>query len=512
MKNKKKYEFYAIIGIIIIGILFRLILFFKNDVINYDGVYYTNIAKNLFSGNGYVIEYLEWFGVKTDIPYKTFEYTPIYPILIGIQYIIFQDWFTAGKAASLLSGILFMITSFFVSRIVFSKKIANAVLLLTSTSFTLILYSTEINTGLTYGIFILIGFLFFTLGERENKTKFFIYSAAFLSLGFYTRFQAILIPIYFIISFILLKDNRKKWKNLFIFLIIFYLLITPWLIAISSNENGVFKEKIKTMVYYSQTERTDETMINQIDSFKAIDTYYENTPKIDVIKYFLLHNIINIYTIILYLSPIIGILLILGSLYSLKHWRNNILSYGLIFFHISLPTHYTEMIRHLMPVLPLFFAVGVVGLIDIVKIIKNLNIRKILIKSCIVLSIISIALSTYYFIDEYNHLYDKDPNHELIASKLIDNNITNQTIASLHSHHSFYSENRWIMVPYENYTRTINFLKEYNAKILILEQETVSVHPELLELVNNPDSEKFNQTTLLYQRDQPYRIAIFRVI
>lgn len=506
----KHYGFLT--GIILIGIILRLILFFKNSVINYDGVYYANIAQNLMEGNGYVINYLEWFGVKTDIPFKMLEYTPIYPLFIGIHHLLFKDWFIAGKAASLFSGIIFLLVAYITTLKIFSKRIALWTTILSSISFPLILYSTEINNDLTYGLFILLGFMFFMLGLKENRIQYYIFASLSCVLGFYTRFQAILIPIYFIIAFIFYKNKKKSWKNIILFIALFYLLITPWLIAIQNNENDVFSEKIKTMIYYSQTEATDEMTINQIDSISAIDNYYEKTPKSIVLKNFLVHNLKNTWNILLYLSPIIGILLTIGTLYTFSEWRNNLLIYGIIFFHISLPTHYTEMIRHLLPVIPLLFAIGMIGTYDIIKRINRKSIRRIVTICIIVLSLMSFVSSSYYFIDNYEHRYDKDPNYEIISKKLIEYGITNQTISSFHSHHGFYSKNKWIMIPYESYNDTIKFLKSYNATTIILEKEFTSIHPELSILIDRPNDEKFKQTELLYQKEEPYTISVFRII
>jgi len=104
--------------------------------LNPDSVYYATLGKHLVSGN--LQEGLSTF------------WPPLYPLLVGLSSLVFQDIETGGKFVSLLAGSVLVIPVYSLIRVLYGKDAAFIGAFLVAIHPTLIDYSTALLTESTY--------------------------------------------------------------------------------------------------------------------------------------------------------------------------------------------------------------------------------------------------------------------------------------------------------------------------------------------------------------------------
>src|SRR3989304_10213067 len=134
--NISMKEWKLLTGFVLLAFAYRLFLLRYEYVISSDGVFYATLGKNLVSGN--LKE-----GLSTYWP-------PLYPLLIGLSSLLFQDLEFSGMLVSVVAGSLLVIPVYLWSRNSYGKDVAYLSVFLTILSPLLTKYSTKVFTESLY--------------------------------------------------------------------------------------------------------------------------------------------------------------------------------------------------------------------------------------------------------------------------------------------------------------------------------------------------------------------------
>lgn len=184
---------------------------------------YDEIARNLISGNGYTID-----GV-----YPNIKRTPVYPIILALQFSLFGDGFYVNLFINIFYQSLVCIILFYLTLMIFDKK---RVAILSSLIWGLyplpMLQAMGPHTEAIYELF-LISFVYFLYEFYKFKeTKYLIYSSILMVIITLTRPISILYPAYFSILTIFSRrwSFANKLSHIGVMLLIFAVGIAPWML------------------------------------------------------------------------------------------------------------------------------------------------------------------------------------------------------------------------------------------------------------------------------------------
>lgn len=139
-------EEWRVLGAFVLGaFLLRLFMLRYEYMLSPDGVYYALLGKSLVSGN-----FKE--GLSTYWP-------PLYPLLVGLSSVIFQDLEFGGRFVSVLAGSLLVIPVYLWIRSTYGRDVASVGAFFTIVYPSLIRYSTQLLTESTYTLLFVIGIL-----------------------------------------------------------------------------------------------------------------------------------------------------------------------------------------------------------------------------------------------------------------------------------------------------------------------------------------------------------------
>jgi hypothetical protein len=130
-----KTECASVIGALSLAFLLRLLVL-RLQPLNPDSVYYASLGKHLVSGN--LQEGLSTF------------WPPLYPLLVGLSSLVFEDIETGGTFVSLLAGSVLVIPVYSLIRVLYGRNAAFVGAVLVAIHPTLIQYSTTLLTESTY--------------------------------------------------------------------------------------------------------------------------------------------------------------------------------------------------------------------------------------------------------------------------------------------------------------------------------------------------------------------------
>ena len=276
-----------------------------------DGIFYYLGGKELISGN---VEYTSIVGAPIGGPLVHASFGD----LLG-------DPFLAGKIISLLSCTGVVFTSFFITKNLFSKKVAILTQLFFAVNPKIAHLSIMVLNEAAPLFFIFISLYFAT--KKQKSITIFVLVGIFLGIAFCFRYQSLLILIAFLI-YLLIFERTKIFglRNCCATILPFLATISPIMIY-----NYLFLEKLATFstnVYFLdlfkfQTEAWRQNMVNIVD--EGIFSAFFLDPFLFLKNYFynlLFHNpdhlfkfSIEVYDTlsIIPLFPILGILPAIGG-------------------------------------------------------------------------------------------------------------------------------------------------------------------------------------------------------
>ena len=153
-----------------------------------------------------------------------------------------------GEASIRFTGILFstgiVFVSYFLIKEMFNKKLALGVSISLAVSWVLLFFTPRPLTDIPAAFFILTSLLFFWKGYVKNQGNKFTYiSAVFFALAIFTRMQSLMfMPSFLIMIFLKEKFKFLKNKSLWVSLLLFLLVLSPFIYIYSQHYGNPIKD------------------------------------------------------------------------------------------------------------------------------------------------------------------------------------------------------------------------------------------------------------------------------
>ncbi len=194
-----------------------------------DPVAYLNLARNLFSGEGY-----STFGEVHTVHH------PLYPVFIGIFWRLLGDLLRAGQAVSVLAGVALVIPVYGLARNLFGVRAAVYAGLLTAFCPVLVYGSTEVFCESLYVFFLISALAVFAAAWRNGRTRPMGGAGILTGLAFLTHPAGVtflpVMPLFLLIGQAL--PGRTAWRTLLarsgLLLAGFCLAVLPWWLYLRS--------------------------------------------------------------------------------------------------------------------------------------------------------------------------------------------------------------------------------------------------------------------------------------
>jgi len=217
--------------------------------------------------------------------YRTFHptWSPLFPTVSSLIYPFFESWETTLRFISILSGIATLIPLYFLAKSLLSRPQAVVFILITSFLIPLLDLSIFPLSDTLSTFFAITGITFIFFGLKRNIEKYYYFGSFFFGLTYLTRsegtvyffFTLLFLSIYF--SFLCFIRHDKKtpyFRSLLLFVIIFLITVSPYLIA-TKNQLGKWTLSHKVSAQFKQghafqvRENTGLTWIQEVVSVKT---------------------------------------------------------------------------------------------------------------------------------------------------------------------------------------------------------------------------------------------------
>ncbi len=338
----------AAVFISFIGIL---ILLLSNQGLWWDEAVYLALSKAIPQGH---------YSLDPAWPLESFR-PPVFPFLLSI-FSGFSDAVLISRIFVFILASLSAAAVYFLSKEIFNKKTALWSLLLFSTSYLFIFFSTKILSEPLFIIFLSLSVFYFSKSHKAKNKNYLILSGLFAGLAFLTRYIGfILILAYFICFVYLCFKGKIRPFNILYFAIIIFIISTPWILL---------------SVYYYQ-----EPFGGFITNIKV---FAQSPPNILVQNYLSLFGYEGIVSIF------IPALILFAIYFSVKQRPSIQQKFIFLLFFLSLAYFvllpYKE-IRYLLSFLPIISALAAFGLVQILE--KSKQYKVPIITTVLILSIVS---------------------------------------------------------------------------------------------------------------------------
>lgn len=215
----KNYRLLAIIVSVLFFIFLLILAYFHNVFEEWDGIMQLWAGREILKGVGY----LGW---------TSHFWPPLYSLLVGLLDLVI-DGFWAAKLVSIISSSFLLYIIFLLS-----KEISNnhRVAFWTQIFFFVnpiyVLSSIEAENHLLDALFFVLALYFFIkfFKNEKNRNFYFVFSAISLSLSCLTRYTSYSALIVYLFFIILKIKTKKRFVYAGLFIIIFLIVSSPWLI------------------------------------------------------------------------------------------------------------------------------------------------------------------------------------------------------------------------------------------------------------------------------------------
>ena len=191
-----------------------------------DNYYYVKLARSFFNS--------QEFSIHGDLYYSR---QPLYPIILSISY-LFKDMTYVYLAMKLINSIISSLIIFpvflLLKEFLPQKKALISAILISLLPFNFAFASYIMSENLFYSLF-LFSIYFIYKSFVENNYKYHILAGLFVALSFLTRTFGIILLFLFILLSLIQFIRKKSQLNPLIFLMIFSLIISPWIFKIISQ-------------------------------------------------------------------------------------------------------------------------------------------------------------------------------------------------------------------------------------------------------------------------------------
>lgn len=513
LKNIYKNEVIWILALFIIGFVPRLYVFLNHQVIDYDGVYYALLGKNLFSGAGYI---------ESEGIYQWY-YPPLYPANIGFLWLLFRNLTFSSKFVSLIFGMTNILLCYLIARKVYGKPTAVISGILVSLHPNLIRFST-IDTAESQFIFLLL-FIFILTISYINKAKilFFCLIGCLFGLLFLSKPAGIQYFASYIILLVLV-GVIKKWniiktiQRIFLMVILFSIIILPylnflknhfgyWTLSELTTRNlrrsllsfsGDNPEKVYqlndegTELRYFTSERYSGEHLSVLKIFKNDPENFFKRYRYNLKQeLYLVFNNIKLFTI-----PVIVFLFI--HFLGIKRNKNGVI-HELIFLVILFPlltapiisSHSLRWVLPMIPIIIIWSSHGILELENRMKFLFNKYsylFKRYFIISVMILWIIGITVPFLFRVETDAKMYPHE--HKELGFWMKENlPLTSSTLVMAASPHvAFYAETKFKIMPWGNTTEILKYADYHHVDYLVIDDHFLKRARSQLIYLSNIDS------------------------
>ncbi len=191
-------------GVILSGLIIRLLTFHQTLVVNTDAIFYIQQAKAVYYGLPELI--------TTGYPYLT-----NYSLFIVFGYLLCGDWVTAASGVSLFFGTFLLIPLYWLLRRFLNEKISVLALLTMAFSPSFVNMSRDVLRGPTCWFFMIFGLFLFVLHLEKRRPVHLLISCICMLMAAWARIEALLF-IFVSALFLFFRGGRTRWKDLIWFL------------------------------------------------------------------------------------------------------------------------------------------------------------------------------------------------------------------------------------------------------------------------------------------------------
>ncbi len=500
-----KKEVYWIILIVIIAFLVRILFFSLHNTVELDGAYYISLGKNLIEN-----------GLYRDLENNlNTNLTPGMPIAIGLVNLIFKDGVLSARLVSAIFGALLIIPVYLFTKRIYSRKEAIISAILTM-AYTVFIYTSTLTYNDSFYLFLFVSGLYFGwLSLIKEKIWMYLITGLIFGAASLVRPEGILLPFVLIFYCLILfrKYSLKNFTNLMILLAIFLLVLSPWLLFVYEN-TGKIQISTKGGFTYLQREfeiftdnyeknlfslNQDKTRIRLNPYNQTIDSstsaYILKEP-LDFLERYLINFKDLIFKFLVSIFPVIFLLI---SIYGFADRKDRKIEHYLLLFILypvfMYPVFGSEgrWLLSAVPILLIWLSRGLTRLEEWRKIFNAKLITIIL----AVLMLVSVS-----FVNDFvPKIYEKDdqPVEHKLAGEWFKKNIGDgKAIMERRPWISFYSNGRFVYLPYASYNDTIKYACNNKVEYFVADSRYLGRLRQQLSFMLNKD---FNDLGLVYENE-----------
>jgi len=207
------------------------------QVIENEGADYARLARNLFSGNGYVGML---GGPETIFP-------PLYPMLIGAVSVLTGDTETAGRLISMATGTLLPVPMFLLTEMVFERRAALAAALIVAISPMLIALSCSVYSEGIYFTLWFTGIYFAMRTLRGDDLRYAALSGLFFGFAYLVRPEAmgyVLLAAIWILAAVIFRNStiQSALPRAAALILVALVVAAPYVMWLSINSGKIHLE------------------------------------------------------------------------------------------------------------------------------------------------------------------------------------------------------------------------------------------------------------------------------
>jgi len=218
---KEKLTKNSLIILIILILTITLFYFFNaNKGYWWDEAVYLGLAKNLYEGKGYFINFND----------ENFR-PPLFPFIIYLLWKFFGVSELLVRLVLPIFAILSVITLYIFVKKMYDEEKAIIASLILATSHMFIFYSLKILPESLFIFLSTLSLYFFYLAIELNKKKYFLFAGVTMALSFLARYPGLILALFYLL-YPLFSRKKSKWfkdRMYWLGMALFFILLVPWL-------------------------------------------------------------------------------------------------------------------------------------------------------------------------------------------------------------------------------------------------------------------------------------------
>ncbi len=430
-------------------------------------------ARNIKDGNGYKVDFLQWFNRNdgfddnNSISHPAYWYPPVYSMFLAVVFLLRDSLFAAAVAQILLCGILIVLLYLLTERL-FGQKIAVVSALLVMFNPFLYWLSVIIMSEILYlTLCVVIFYLLIAKSSYVENNQFVALSGFLTGMAFLTRYAGVTIAVGILAWLIL----RRRFKAVIIYGVCAFFTGAPWFLVrnyivlgdplIRLHSTGFYYPPVivSSSIFQSNIEFYNLWRIGQ--SFWRVGGSLSSPDFFFILLPFVIIGSIKYFT-----DERISLLIIFSIV--------------LVLFH-SVILKYIN-VRYLIPLVVFLVPVGVKTLVELLRHWPNrkiLSIRSNKSEAFLILIISYLLVSCSSIVSSTKHCRETNFRDELNYKWLVDNAQQDSRIAATLPHRCHYFTNlESVMLPLNLDKKWLDkFIIFYNISYIVVEERMSERYP-----------------------------------